>query len=297
MRDEARYGTFLGVGAYTIWGLFPLYWPLLEPAASIEILGHRVVWSLLAIALALLVQRKGLPRVPLRRFLLLAGAAVFIAVNWGVYIYGVNHDHVVETSLGYFINPLVNVLLGVLVLRERLRRAQWSAVGVAALAVVILTFNYGRVPWISLILASSFGIYGLLKKFAHAAALDGLAIETIVLAPIALGYLLITPDKSFASHGADHALLLIGTGFLSVLPLLLFGGAITRLPLSSLGVLQYIAPTLQFLIGVAVRHEPLPAVRLVGFAIVWVALAIFTYDGVTHARRTARPDFGAESLV
>ena len=294
VRTEDSYGTILGVGAYLIWGLFPLYWPLLKPAVSIEILGHRIVWSLLAVVVALVVRRKGLPRVPVRKALLLGSASVFIAINWGVYIYGVNHGHVVETSLGYFINPLVNVLLGVVILRERMRRTQWIAVAIAATAVLVLTIDYGRVPWISLILASSFATYGLLKKFAGVPALDALSIETMVLAPIALVYLLTMAHPTFASHGVDHSALLIGTGFISVAPLLLFGGAINRLPLSTLGVFQYIAPTLQFIIGVTVRHEPLPAVRLVGFVIVWIALAIFTVDAFRQARRT---DLGAEALV
>jgi len=280
-----RRGTILGVAAYLSWGLFPLYWPLLEPAGAIEILAHRVVWSLLFVAAAMVVARRplrGLPR-DRRRLLLLTAAAALIAVNWGLYIWGVNSRHVVETSLGYFVNPLVSVALGVLVLGERLRRAQWVAIGVAAAGVVELTVDAGRPPWIALGLAASFGGYGLVKKVVGVGAVEGLVVETAVLAPPALAYLLVigaTGAGTFTSDGAGHAALLAGAGPVTALPLLAFAGAAAAVPLSRLGLLQYLTPSMQFLIGVLVRHEPLTFGRAVGFVLVWLALALFTVDGV-----------------
>jgi len=296
--SSERRGTLLGVAAYLSWGLFPLYWPLLEPAGAIEILCHRVVWSLAFVALLLLVRRsvkasgaqgttRGLPR-DRRRLRLLAVAAIVIAVNWGLYIWGVNHHHVVETSLGYFVNPLVTVALGVLVLGERLRHAQWVAVAIAAVGVVVLTIDAGRPPWIALTLALSFGTYGLVKAVVGVSPLEGLVVETSLLAPAALGYLLVigaTGDGTFTSHGTGHALLLAGAGPVTALPLLAFAGAAAAVPLTRLGLMQYLTPTLQFLIGVLVRHEPLGAGRLVGFALVWVALVVFTVDTATRHRR------------
>lgn len=288
--SHERRGTVLGVAAYLAWGLFPLYWPLLEPAGAVEILSHRVVWSLVFVGVLLLVVRRapgGLPR-DRRRLSLLAVASVVIAVNWGLYIWGVNHDHVVETSLGYFVNPLVTVALGVVVLGERLRAVQWSAVGVAAVGVVVLTVEAGRPPWIALTLAASFGTYGLVKKVVGVGAVEGLVVETAILAPLALGYLLAvgaTGSGTFTSHGAGHTLLLVGAGPVTALPLLAFAGAAATVPLSRLGLMQYLTPTMQFLLGVFVRHEPLGPGRLAGFALVWVALAMFTVDSATSRRR------------
>jgi chloramphenicol-sensitive protein RarD len=270
--------------------MFPLYWPLLEPAGALEILSHRVVWSLVFVGLLLVGVRRahgGLPR-DRRRLLLLSLAALVIAVNWGLYIWGVNHKHVVETSLGYFINPLVTVALGVLVLGERLRRVQWAAVAIAAGGVLVLTVNAGRPPWIALTLAFSFGTYGLVKKVVGVGAVEGLVVETSLLAPLALGYLLViggTGDGTFTSGGWDHALLLAGAGPVTALPLLAFAGAAAAVPLSRLGLMQYLTPTMQFLLGVLLRHEPLGTGRLVGFALVWVALAVFTVDTASHHRR------------
>jgi chloramphenicol-sensitive protein RarD len=285
-----RRGTLLGVAAYLAWGLFPLYWPLLEPAGSIEILSHRVVWSLGFVGLALLVLPRRLRTLPRdrRRLGLLAVAAVVIGVNWGLYIWGVNHDHVVETSLGYFVNPLVTVALGVVVLGERLRRLQWTAVGVAAVGVAVLTIDAGRPPWIALVLAMSFGTYGLVKKVVGVAAAPGLFVETALLAPVALGYLLAigaTGSGTFTSEGTGHLLLLAGAGPVTALPLLAFAGAAAVVPLSRLGLMQYLTPTIQFLIGVLVRHEPFGAGRVVGFTIVWLALVMFTVDGASNRRR------------
>ena len=287
--SHERRGTVLGVAAYFVWGLFPLYWPLLEPAGAVEILSHRVVWSLLFVgALFPLVRRAagGLPR-DRRRLLLLCLAAVVIAVNWGLYIWGVNHEHVVETSLGYFVNPLVTVALGVLVLGERLRSWQWGAVAVAAIGVVVLTIDAGRPPWIALTLAVSFGTYGLVKAVVGVGAVAGLLVETATLAPAALAYLLVIGGEGTGTfgHGGWQTLLLVGAGPVTALPLLAFAGAAASIPLSRLGLLQYLTPTLQFLIGTLVRDEPLGMARLVGFGFVWVALAIFTIDSATNRRQ------------
>jgi chloramphenicol-sensitive protein RarD len=288
--SQERRGTVLGVAAYLAWGLFPLYWPLLEPAGAIEILAHRVVWSLVFVGVLLLVVRRavgGLPR-DRRRLSLLAVASLVIAVNWGLYIWGVNHHHVVETSLGYFVNPLVTVALGVVVLGERLRPAQWVAVAVAAGGVIVLTVEAGRPPWIALTLAASFGTYGLVKKVVGVGAVEGLVVETAILAPLALGYLLViaaTGSGTFAAHGAGHTLLLVGAGPVTALPLLAFAGAAASVPLSRLGLMQYLTPTMQFLIGVLVRHEPFGTGRVIGFSLVWVALVVFTVDTLTRRQR------------
>jgi len=284
--QRAREGILYGVAAYGIWGLFPLFWPLLEPASAVEVLAHRIVWSLAVVALTLQVTRgwAQVRSVPSNQVARLALAAVLLAVNWGVYIYGVNSHQVVEASLGYFVNPLVSVALGVVVLKERLRLPQQAAVGVAAVGVAVLTVENGRLPWIALVLAGTFGTYGLLKKQAGIAAVPSLAVETLVLAPVALGYLLLT-GGTFASHGAGHAALLATSGVVTAVPLLLFGAAATRVPLSTLGTLQYVTPTGQLLIGLLVRHEPFGLGRAFGFGLVWVALAVFTADLVRHHRR------------
>jgi len=288
--DRTREGLGYGIGAYALWGLFPLFWPLLDPAAPLEVLAHRVLWSLVLMALLLRVTRgwaavRAVTPDQVRR---LAVASVLLACNWGLYIYGVNSGQVVETSLGYFINPLVSVALGVLVLGERLRPVQQLAIGFAVAAVAVLTVDNGRPPWIALGLAFSFGTYGLLKKQANVGALASLSIETAVTGPIAALYLLglaAAGTGTFTGHGPDHALLLLSSGVVTAVPLLLFGAAATRIPLVTLGVLQYLAPTLQLLVGVAVRHEPFGAVRLLGFGLVWLALAVFTTDLVRHHRR------------
>lgn len=282
----------LGVAAYVMWGVFPLYFPLLEPAGPIEILAHRIVWSLLTMwALVLLTSRVPLVRAAVadrRRLRLLALAAVVITVNWGTYIYGVTHELVVQTALGYFVNPLVTVLLGVVVLGERLRPLQWTALAIAGVAVVILTLDYGAVPWLSLVLAFSFGTYGLAKKSADVGAVESLAIETTILAPLALAYLAwltARGDSTLTTQGGGHALLLASAGLVTAIPLICFGAAATRVPLVTLGLLQYLAPILQFLLGVLVLDEAMPASRLAGFSIVWLALVLFTVEAVRHARQ------------
>jgi chloramphenicol-sensitive protein RarD len=230
---------------------------------------------------------------------ILAIAAVVISLNWGTYIWAVNNDHVVEASLGYFVNPLVTVLMGVVILRERLRRLQWAALALAGVAVLALTVQYGRPPWVALVLAFSFGSYGLAKKKANAGAVESLTVETMVVSPVALAYILwlsATGASSFTGHGPGHAALLASTGLITAVPLLCFGGAATRVSMTAIGLMQYVTPTMQFLIGVLVYHEPMPAMRWVGFGLIWVALAVFTFEALTHHRRQIRDAVEASAI-
>jgi chloramphenicol-sensitive protein RarD len=291
--SEQRRGLIFGLCAYGLWGAFPLFWPLLEPASAGELLAHRIVWSLAACGVLVVVIRQwsrvlGLFR-DLRRLGILTAAAIIVALNWGTYIWAVNNHHVVESSLGYFINPLVSVLFGVVLLSERLRPVQWVAVGVSALAVIVLAVDYGRPPWIALTLAVSFASYGLLKKIVGVPAVDGLVVETTVLALPALvylGWLQSQATATFTNHGAMHVLLLMSSGLATMAPLLFFAGAANRLPLSTLGLLQYLAPVLQFLIGITVAGETMPPARWIGFGLVWVALIVFTAEAIRHQRRS-----------
>jgi len=294
-RSPLRRGAAYGAGAYALWGLFPLYWPLLEPSDALEVLAHRVLWSLLVVGVLLAATGRtaNLRAVAADRGLVLrlAVAAVLVAVNWGAYIYGVTSGQVVETSLGYFVNPIVTVLLGVLVLGERLRPVQWTALGMAFVAVLVLSVENGQPPWIALLLAFSFATYGLLKKTASVGAVEGLAVETAVLFPVAaayLGYLVATGTSTFGTQGPAHAGLLALSGLVTAVPLLLFASAATRVSLTTLGVLQYLAPTMQFLLGVLVFDEPMSPAKLAGFALVWLALALFTADLLRHHRRQLR---------
>ena len=294
MSDQRR-GFLLGVGAYVMWGLFPLYWPLLEPAGAVEILAHRVAWSMLTmVALTVLLRRttqlRGIMRSG-RSLTLLTVAAVVIAFNWGGFIYGVNAGRVVEVSLGYFINPLVTVLLGVFVLGERLRPVQWAAMGLAGVAVVVLAVDYGHPPWIALLLAFSFGTYGLAKKKADVEAVESLTFETIVLFPVALGWLVwlaVSGQGHFTTDGAGHGVLLMTTGLVTAVPLICFGAAAIRIPMTTIGLLQYLAPTLQFALGLLVFHEAMTEVKWIGFALVWVALVVFTLDTLRHRAQQLR---------
>ncbi|MDQ7908387.1 EamA family transporter RarD [Phytohabitans sp. ZYX-F-186] len=289
--SELRRGYLFGIGAYTLWGFFPLYIRVLLPAGAVEILAHRVVWSVAFVALLLtLVRRWRFLRELARRPGRLAGiclASALIAVNWGMYIYGINSEHVVETALGYFIGPLVMVLLGVVALRERLNPAQWTAVGIGTLAVAVLTIDYGRLPFIALTLAASFGGYSLVKKRLALPAAEGLLVESAALALPALAYLawLTARGDSTFGQGAGHTALLIVAGAATATPLLLFAGAANRVPMTGIGILQYIAPILQLGCGVLIFHEPMPPARLAGFALVWLALVVFTVDGLRTARR------------
>ncbi|MHB8488213.1 MAG: EamA family transporter RarD [Candidatus Dormibacteria bacterium] len=293
-RTPAASGLLYGLSAYLLWGLFPLFWPLLEPANPLEILACRIVFCFAVIAAVLAVRRElgGIRRLDRGTVLRLCAAGIAIAVNWGVYIWGVNNGHVIETSLGYFINPLVTIGLGVAILHERLRAVQWWAVGLGVVAVAVLSVDYGRPPWIALTLACSFGGYGFLKKGVRASPPEGLLIEgavTTVPALIVLGALVIAGDATFVGHPANpgHLVLLISAGPVTALPLLLFAGAATRLPLSTMGLLQYVTPVIQFAIGVLILRESTSFALLCGFALVWIALAILGFDGVRHRRQTA----------
>ncbi|MFJ4783295.1 EamA family transporter RarD [Streptomyces sp. NPDC088794] len=284
-KGERHIGLLNGFAAYGMWGLVPLFWPLLKPAGAIEILAHRMVWSLVFVGVALLFVRRWawageLLRQP-RRLALVAVAAAVITVNWGVYIWSVNSGHVVEASLGYFINPLVTIAMGVLLLKERLRPLQWAAVGVGFSAVVVLTVGYGQPPWISLTLAFSFATYGLVKKKVNLGGVESLAAETAIQFLPAVGYLVwlgARGDATFMSEGAGHAALLASTGVVTALPLVCFGAAAIRVPLSTLGLLQYLAPVFQFLLGVLYFHEEMPVERWAGFSLVWLALCLLTFD-------------------
>lgn len=293
-KAEARIGLLNGFAAYGMWGLVPLFWPLLKPAGAGEILAHRMAWSLIVVGVALLVVRRWawageLLRQP-RRLGLVTVAAAVITLNWGVYIWAVNSGHVVEASLGYFINPLVTIAIGVLLLGERLRPVQWTAVGVGLAAVLVLAFGYGRPPWISLCLAFSFATYGLVKKKVNLGGLESLAAETAVqfLPAVAfVAWLGRQGDATFAAEGFGHAALLAATGVVTAAPLVCFGAAAIRVPLSTLGLLQYLAPVFQFLLGIFYFHEAMPPERWAGFALVWLALVLLTFDGLRNARRNA----------
>ncbi len=302
---QRRAGLAYAFAAYGIWGLFPLYFPLLEPTGALEILVHRMIWSLVFVALILTVRGQWAWVVPLwrdrRRFLLLVCAAALISVNWGVYIWAVNAGHVVEAALGYFVTPLVSIALGVVVLRERLRRTQWAAVLVGAIAVVVISVGYGHFPWIALSLAASFGCYGLAKKLAATGAVESLAVETAVMALPAFAYLGFLEARGTATfgHTALHTdALLVSAGAVTAVPLLLFASATRRAPLTLVGLVQYLTPILQFLVGRFVRHEAVSGGQLAGFALVWVALLILGAGEVALWRTTRRQPVGrAAALV
>jgi chloramphenicol-sensitive protein RarD len=286
-----RRGLLYGIAAYLMWGFFPLYFPLLKPAGATEILAQRIIWSLVAVAAMLAVQRnwawiKDLTRRP-KAVLLLALAGTVVTINWGTFIYGVNTGHTLDASLGYFINPLLSVVAGVLIFRERLRPWQWFAIGLGSLAVVVLTVDEGRPPWIALILAFSFGAYGLIKKSVNMPSAESLAVETFVLTIPAFTYALylqLQGSATVADHGPWHLILLAGTGVITAAPLMLFNAAAIRLPLSTIGMIQYLTPVLQFIVGLAILHEAMPASRWIGFLLVWGALLILTVDGLRTAR-------------
>lgn len=296
-RDHVA-GMWAGVGAFVLWGLMPLYWRLLEAVPSWQIVLHRIVWGALLVSAFLLWQRGGgwlraVLRQP-RTAALLALSGILIAFNWGLYVWAVNAGHVVETSLGYYVNPLLNVVLGVVLLHERLNRVQWVSVALAACGVAWLTLRFGQLPWIALGLALSFGIYGLLRKQVAVDPVVGLGVESLYLllpAMAVLGWAEFRGHSGFFAFGAAPGwgwgtdLLLVASGVLTALPLIGFAYAVRRVPLSVVGFLQYIAPTLQLLIGVVVFHEPFDGERALGFAFIWAALLLFAGDGVLRARR------------
>ncbi len=283
-----------GIAAYTLWGLLTLYWRLFPDVPAMQVLGHRIVWSFVVLAAIIaaswrrrrVVMRSVTPSV----IALYALAAVLIGVNWFLYVYSVNNGFIVESSLGYFITPLVNVMMGVIVFRERLRQLQWVAVAFAFSGVVWLTLAYGTLPWIGLALAGSFGNYGLVKKKAPLPSLEGLALETaVMLVPAALYLIALHANGTGAFPGLDAAtdLLLVAGGIVTVVPLLLFATAVRRIPLSVVGILQYIAPTIQFLLGVFAFKEPFTRTQLSGFGLVWVGLVIFTIDSMRPRNSSA----------
>lgn len=287
-------GVWQAAAAYVVWGLLPLYWKALHQVPPLQIISHRIVWSSVLLTVALVLMRQvrafSAEAFKARTLGVYAVAAVLLGANWLTYVWGVNAGFVVETSLGYFINPLLSVVLGVVFFGERLRPAQWTSVALAALGVAYLTYDYGRLPWIALVLASTFAAYGLVKKTAPLGSVDGLALETGLLFVPAAGVLL-----SAELRGTGHLLgdgwltwaLLVGAGVVTSVPLLLFSSAARRIPLVWIGILQYIAPTLQFLLGVFVFRERVSVHTLVGFAAVWAALALFAGEGIV--RRVSTP--------
>ncbi|MGC4937746.1 EamA family transporter RarD [Kribbella sp. DT2] len=300
--SEQRKGFLQGFAAYLLWGLFPLFWRELDHSGAIELLAHRIVWSLVSIALLVVVLRhhrqvRALIAEPRRRWPLVGGA-VLISVNWGVYIWGVEQNRVVETSLGYFITPLFTVLLGVFVLGEKLRAIQWTALGIAFAAVVGLTIEAGRPPWIAIALTFSFGFYGLLKKKAGAGALEGMAVESATMAPVAVIAIVVMSlqgHSTVTEHGGGYLALVLLSGPITAVPLLLFGSAATRVSMTTLGLLNYIAPIMQFAVGVTLFHEHMSSMRWAGFGLVWIALVLFTWDGLVRRRRTPVLDVAASA--
>ena len=288
-----RTGIINATLAFLCWGLFPIYFHALHDVPPSQILAHRVLWSLLFLAIVLSMRRQWqwLPAV-LRQPRVIASfvaSAFLLSANWLVYIWAVNNGHVIEASLGYFINPLVNIMFGYLLLKERLRAGQWAAIGLAALGVAWLTWQAGTVPWIALILAATFGAYGLMRKTAALGALEGLSLETMVLFPLALGYVIwlsLNGQNSFINSAADSTRwLLVAAGPITAIPLLLFAAGARTIPLSVLGLLQYISPTIQFLLGVWLFHEAFSAERMVGFLLIWSALALYAAEGLWRNRR------------
>ncbi len=288
--SKNKLGLLFGVSAYSLWGAFPLYWPLLEPANPLEIVSHRAVWTLV-FCFIVLAATKALkstlvtlkrPTVAVKLFL----SSLLISINWLVYIWATNNEHVVEASLGYYINPLIIIGFGVIFLKEKMRPLQWAAVSIATLGVLVLTFDYGRLPWIALALAVSWGSYGLIKKQLGLGALEGLAIETFISSFFYLAYLIYIGNQGTGQFGHSWGLtaLLISAGAVTAIPLLLFNGSTNRLPFTTIGLLQYITPTLQFSIGVWVLNEDMPTARWIGFLIIWAALVALAIDLIKSSR-------------
>ena len=288
-------GILYGVGAYALWGFFPIYWKLLHHVPALQLLGHRILWSfLLLLGMIFLAKqwREFRSTLNVRSLRIYSIAALLVGVNWLTYVWAVNAGFIVETSLGYFINPLLSVLMGVIFLRERLRIGQWIPVMLAAIGVIYLTFVYGQLPWIALLLAFTFGFYGLVKKLAPLGSLYGLTLETGILFLPALAYLGVVQARdtaAFLHQGFTSDLLIIGAGLVTTVPLLMFASAARQIPLSMIGVLQYLAPTIQFLIGVFIYKEAFDQSRLIGFSIVWLALIIFWVESYLANRMVVTP--------
>ncbi len=289
-------GILYGIAAYILWGVFPVYWKLVHEVPAVQVIGHRIGWSFILLILYILLTRqwqafRSAALTP-KTLGIYSIAAVLLTINWLVYVWGVNAGFIVETSLGYFINPLLSVLLGVIFLRERLRPMQWVPVGLAAAGVIYLTAVYGRLPWIALTLAFSFGLYGLVKKVAPLGSLYGLTLETGIVFPIAIIYLAFVQFNGSGAfmHGTPLVdAVLVGAGLVTIIPLLMFASAARQIPLTLVGLLQYIAPTLQFLIGVFIYKEAFDHSHLMGFGIVWIALIIFWLESFFAHRSAARP--------
>lgn len=283
-------GMFYGLIAYGSWGLYPAYFPLLKPAGALEVLAHRIVWTMLLMVVVLVVLRRlpDLRSITRRTWLLLVAASALICVNWGVYVYAVSNSHVVDAALGYFINPLVSVLFGVVIFGERLSRAQVVAVLIAASAVVVMSVTAGTVPVIGLVLAFSFALYGAVKKVVPVDPAISVGLEAVIAAPFAIGVmavLAVTGGGAVGNHGAGHLVLMVLTGPITAIPLLCFAAAAQRLPLITMGLLQYLTPSMQMILGVAVAHEPMPTARWIGFGLIWTALVVFSADGLSRNYR------------
>lgn len=296
-----RKGVLYAIGAYMIWGLFPVYWTQLETVPALQIIAHRIVWSFALLLLALLISgRVGMFRAELRprTVAIYLAAALLISTNWFTYVWAVTHGFVVEASLGYFINPLFSIVLGTIFLGERLRPAQWASIGLATIGVLYLTYSYGALPWIALLLAATFGLYGLVKKTAPLGSFFGLTLETGLLFVPAVIYLVACEalgTGAFLHSGATRDGLMIGAGLVTTVPLLLFSAALPRVPLSTIGILQYMNPALQFLLGVLVYREPFTHDRLIGFGFVWLSLALFWVESLLVRRfggGTPLPELG-----
>jgi chloramphenicol-sensitive protein RarD len=291
-----RSGLLFGTGAYVWWGLCPGFFPLLLPAGPVEVLAHRLVWSALLLVVVLLVARRlgDLRRLTRRTWLLLAAASALISLNWGTYIMAVNSGHVVDAALGYFVNPLVSVALGVLIFREKINRWQVVALVGAVAAVVVLTVEVGAPPYIAAVLAFSFAFYGVVKKVVDADPRVSVAVETLLALPFAGGYLIVLAvlgEQHFVGYGADQTVELILAGPVTAIPLLMFAAAAQRLPMVTLGLLFYLNPGLQMAWGVLVNHEPMPPGRWIGFGLIWLALAVFTLDALRRRPgKTRAPD-------
>jgi len=289
-----RKGILYALGAYGLWGLFPIYWKWLHDVPALQVIGHRIGWSFVLLMVVIFATKqwtKLRSALTLRVLGIYLVAGLLLSANWLIYVWGVNADHVVETSLGYFINPLFSVLLGMIFLRERLRPAQWFPVGLAAFGVFYLTKAYGSLPWIALSLAFTFGFYGLVKKLSPLGSLYGLTLETGMVFLPALGYLVFIQGDgggAFLHEEIASDLLLVGAGAVTTVPLLMFASAAKRIPLTMIGILQYIAPTLQFLLGVLLYKEPFTTTKLIGFSMVWMALIIFWVEGVMAHRTQKR---------
>jgi chloramphenicol-sensitive protein RarD len=288
-------GILNGIAAYALWGFFPIYWKLLHEVPAIQLIGHRIVWSFLLLLGVIVITRQSdefLSKLDWRIFGIYLIAALLVSVNWLTYVWAVNAGFIVETSLGYFINPLLSVLMGVIFLRERLRLTQWIPVLLAALGVLYLTFVYGRLPWIALLLAFTFGFYGLVKKLAPLNSLYGLTFETGILflpALVYLGIMQANNTATFLHSNLTLDLLMIGAGLVTTVPLLMFASAAKQIPLSMIGVLQYLAPSIQFLIGIFIYKEEFDESRLIGFALVWLALIIFWAENYFANRAPVGP--------